>query len=238
MIVFPEKNKGKQIAIVTPHVSTDSRKAIKVQEEVKSVVEEQPVLLHQVLNNKPVEELTAGQVLSIPRVSDVEAVTNEPTQTKCSECGQPGPVQPKKRGRKPKHLTDSSLNTSSVIASKIKRKLFKKRGIRKRKVGRPRTKHLLTDSKNKCHSVEGIIDTEISHNESNLVDKDLLCNNDALYDRTKTVIRTVCSESEPLPALKGEENEVVGPDSCDEEPARKRRKSAKTRFVFPIFINV
>ncbi|XP_052100280.1 histone-lysine N-methyltransferase ASH1L-like isoform X2 [Mytilus californianus] len=223
-----EKNKGKQIAIVTPHVSTDfekSKKFTKVLEEVKATIVEQSVL-----ENKAVLEVST--ILSLPKDLEEENIIVATTQTKCSECGQPGPVQPKRRGRKPKQLSaESSLNTSSAIATKIKRKLFKKRGVRKRKVGRPRTKHLTQVlnikpilSDDIVNDVEPCVNSEIVENESE-------CNKTTYNKTIESVIRTVCSESEPLPALTELDNEMLGLDSGDDEPVRKRRKSAKTSVI-------
>ncbi|XP_063433141.1 uncharacterized protein LOC134715130 isoform X2 [Mytilus trossulus] len=221
-----EKNKGKQIAIVTPHVSTDfekSKKLTKVLEEVKATIVEQSVL-----ENKAALEVST--ILSLPKEQEEENIIVATTQTKCSECGQPGPVQPKRRGRKPKQLSaESSLNTSSVIATKIKRKLFKKRGVRKRKVGRPRTKHLTQVLNIKPILSDDIVDdVELPCVNSEIVENESECNKTTYNETIESVIRTVCSESEPLPPLTEHINEIQGLDSGDEEPVKKRRRSAKT----------
>ncbi|CAC5407999.1 ASH1L [Mytilus coruscus] len=196
-----EKNKGKQIAIVTPHVSTDfekSKKFTKVLEEVKATIVEQSVL-----ENKAVSENVDNQ-------------------------GQYN----QKKGRKPKQLSaESSLNTSSAIATKIKRKLFKKRGVRKRKVGRPRTKHLTQVLNIKPILSDDIVDDVEPCVNSEIVENESECNKTTYKETIESVIRTVCSESEPLPALTEQDNEMLGLDSGDDEPVRKRRKSAKTSVI-------
>lgn len=212
---------------MTPHVSTDfekSKKLTKVLEEVKATIVEQSVL-----ENKAALEVST--ILSLPKEPEEENIIVATTQTKCSECGQPGPVQPKRRGRKPKQLSaESSLNTSSVIATKIKRKLFKKRGVRKRKVGRPRTKHLTQVLNIKPILSDNIVDdVELPCVNSEIVENESECNKTTYNETIESVIRTVCSESEPLPPLKEHDNEILGLDSGDEEPVKKRRRSAKTR---------
>lgn len=210
---------------MTPHVSTDfekTKKVTKILEEVKTLVEEP------VLNIKPVEELST--VLSVPKDVVKECIIDETTQTKCSECGQPGPIQPKRRGRKPKRLlAESSLNSPSVIASKIKRKLFRKRGIRRKKVGRPRTRDRVKITAKEPIVSREVIDTEQSYVNSEIIKNESLCNKDTYVDTIESVIRTVCSESEPLPVPIGHDAELLGLDSGDEETGRKRRRGHKIK---------
>lgn len=176
-----------------------------------------------------------------------ENVEQSHTETlSCTECSQlqaAAAILPKKRGRKPKHLSYPDTNPKSqpaMVAEKIKSRLLVKGKKKYGKVGRPRTSSV---NKNQHKRFTKIVHRKKSH--SGLQDGQVpmetvqqqeigdMCNtssSDSVSETIDSVIRSVCSDNEQSPPQRGGQKQK----SCDiyntkETESMKKRRTKKSQ---------